>query len=46
MKLLNNIRNSYSHIPYTWNYSKAFIRLEKEFTDKNILRSLYMTLIR
>lgn len=38
MKLWDNIKASYMHIPYTWKHKMAVIRLEKQFTDKNTLR--------
>ena len=38
MKLLENIKQSYSHLPYTWKHKIAVIKLEKQFTGKNTLR--------
>lgn len=38
MKLLENIRASYAHIPYTWKHKMQVIKLEKQFTGKNTLR--------
>lgn len=34
MKLLENIRASYSHIPYTWKHKMAVIKLSKKFINK------------
>lgn len=40
MKLFNNIKTSYAHIPYTWKHKIVLIRLEKQFTGKVSLRIL------
>ena len=40
MKLLDNIKASYGHIPYTWKHKMEVIKLEKQFTGKVSLRIL------
>lgn len=38
MRIWDNIKASYGHIPYTWRHKLAVIYLEKKFTGKNTLR--------
>lgn len=38
MKILQNIIDSYKHIPFTWKHKVKLIELEKQFTGKNTLR--------
>lgn len=38
MKLIENMKASYAHIPYTWKHKMAVIKLEKQFTGRNTLR--------
>lgn len=40
MKLMENIKASYTHIPYTWKHKMQVIKLEKQFTGKVSLRGL------
>lgn len=40
MKLLENIKKSYKHIPYTWKHKMQVIKLERKYTGKTTLRIL------
>lgn len=37
-RIIQNIKISYSHIPYTWRHKRAMLVLERRFTGKNTLR--------
>jgi hypothetical protein len=37
MIMINNIINSFKHIPYTWGHKKAYLQVEKQLLKKNTL---------